>query len=103
MKIIKQLSEYIEEEIHDSQKYAEHALMVKEEYPILAEVLYMLSNEEMKHMQTLHEQVVKIIDDYRKAEGEPPAAMLAVYNYLHEKMIDEAKEAKVLQMMYKGQ
>ena len=60
----------------------------------------MLSAEEMKHMNLLHTQVVKLIEAYRKSEGEPPAEMLAVYNYLHEKFIDRAKEIKLLQQMY---
>lgn len=60
----------------------------------------MLSAEEMKHMQMLHNQVVKIIENYRKTNGEPPVSMLAVYDYLHEKFIDEAKEVKMLQQMY---
>ena len=60
----------------------------------------MLSAEEMKHMQLLHNQVVKLIENYRKTNGEPPAAMQAVYDYLHQKYIDEAKEIKVMQQMY---
>ena len=70
------------------------------DYPEVAEVLNMLSAEEMKHMQMLHNQVVKIIENYRKTNGEPPASMLAIYDYLHEKFIDEAKEVKMLQQMY---
>ena len=57
----------------------------------------MLSGEEMRHMQMLHNQVVKLIDNYRRTEGEPPASMLAVYDYLHQKFIDHAKEIKVMQ------
>ena len=101
MKIIKCLSDYIHEEIHDGEKYIKKALAIREEYPEVAEVLNVLSIEEMKHMQMLHNQVAKIIEDYRKTDGEPPAAMLAVYDYLHEKFIDEAKEVRVLQQMYK--
>lgn len=60
----------------------------------------MLSAEEMKHMQMLHNQVVKLIENYRKEKGEPLASMLAVYDYLHEKFIEEAKEVKMMQQMY---
>lgn len=60
----------------------------------------MLSAEEMKHMQMLHNQVVKLIENYRKEKGEPPTSMLAVYDYLHEKFIEEAKEVKMMQQMY---
>lgn len=97
MKIIKCLGEYIEEEIHDSEKYIKKALAVKNEYPEVAELMNMLSGEEMKHMNLLHNMVVKLIENYRKTEGEPPAAMMAVYDYLHNKYIDEAKEVKVMQ------
>lgn len=100
MKIIKSLNDFIHEEIHDADKYIKKALMIREEYPEIAEVLNMLSSEELKHMQMLHNQVVKLIENYRKTEGEPPEAMLAVYNYLHEKFIEETKEVKLMQQMY---
>ena len=100
MKIIKCLSDFINEEIHDGNKYIDKALAIREEYPEVAEVLNMLSSEEMKHMQMLHNQVVKLIENYRKEKGEPPAAMLAVYDYLHEKFIEDAKEVKMMQQMY---
>lgn len=100
MKIIKCLTEFIHEEIHDANKYIEKALEIREEYPEVAELLNVLSSEEMRHMQMLHSQVAKLIDQYRKTTGEPPVAMMAVYDYLHEKAIGETKEVKVLQQMY---
>ena len=103
MKIIKCLSDFIDEEIHDGKKYITKALAIKTEFPEVAEVLNMLSSEEMKHMQMLHNQVVKLIENYRKENGEPPTAMLAVYDYLHEKFIEEAKEVKMMQQMYMEQ
>ena len=101
MKIIEKLSNHIEEEIKDAACYAKMAIEYKTEYPALAETLYSLSVEEMGHMTSLHEEVVRIIDKYKKERGEPPAAMLAVYNYLHEKHIENAKDAKMYQQMYK--
>ena len=100
MKIIECLSEFIHEEIDDAEKYAKKALEVRETYPDVAELMITLSNEEMKHMQMIHNQVVKMIDGYRKTVGEPPTNMMAVYDYLHKKAIAEAKEVKLLQQMY---
>jgi ferritin len=101
MKIIEQLCDYIDEEINDAKKYAVKALEVKAEFPQLAETFCRLSQEEMGHMQALHNEVEKIILEYRKEHGDPPAEMKAVYDYLHQKSIDKAKEVKVYQQMYR--
>ena len=102
MKIIEKLSEYIDEEISDAMKYAKCALTYKDENPMLAEMFIRLSEEEMKHMMTLHNQVVNIIEDYKRKNGEPPETMKAVYEILHKRHIDKAAEAKAAISMYKG-
>ena len=101
MKIIKKLSEMIADEIKDADKYATCALKHKKDDPALADTFYRLSTEEMQHMALLHEQVVRIIEAYRKEHGEPPAPMMAVYDYLHEKQIEDASAVKAKQAMYK--
>lgn len=102
MKIIEWLSDQIEDEIHGAKCYAKKALELKDTYPEISDELWMMSNEEMKHMQTLHTMVTKIIGDYRKDHGDPPVEMQAVYDYLHEKFIDKAKDVKILQDMYRS-
>ena len=101
MKIIEKLSDMIEDEIADAEKYAKCALNHEEDHPDLANTFYQLSLDEMHHMQMLHDQVVRIITDYRKANGEPPAPMLTLYNYLHERHIEKAAGVKAMQAMYK--
>ena len=101
MKIIKCLSEYIEEELHDADKYITKAMMVKSEYPDVAELLYQLSLEEMTHMNRLHSEVEKIIAAYRRQTGDPPVEMQAVYDYVHQKNIEKAKLVKVAQASFR--
>lgn len=101
MKIIKYLEEKIEDEIHDIEEYAKMAASVKEDHPGLAQVLYNISMQEDAHQAALHAEVVKIIEEHRRTHGEPPAAMMAVYDYVHKKHIEELAEARRYQDIYK--
>lgn len=102
MKIIKCIAEKIEEELHDADAYIEMAMRWKDEQPEAANVFYELSTEEMGHVDKLHEEVTRLISDYRQETGEPPKEMQTLWNYLHEKHIAEAMRIKVKQGMFKG-
>ena len=102
MKLIKYLQEIMDDEIHDVKKYAKMAAELKAEHPSLAQTLYTISTQEDSHQAAIHSEVVKIIEDYRKKHGEPPAAMMAVYEYVHKKHIDNLAEARRYQDVYKS-
>ena len=101
MKLIKELSEKIEDEIADAREYITLALKIKDEKPEVAKVLATISNQEMEHMKMLHDSVASVIEEYRKEYGSPPASMQAVYDYLHEKQINAAAEVKTMQAMFR--
>lgn len=102
MKLIKELEELIEEEIHDIKKYAMLAVEMKDDHPNLAQVFYNLSTQEDAHQAMLHSEVVKLIEEYRRNEGNPPAAMMAVYEYIHKRHIEKLAEARRYLDIYRG-
>lgn len=100
MKIIKCISEKIDEELKDADAYISLAMEWKEKDREAADLFYELSKEEMSHVDKLHEQVKAEIEEYKRTEGEPPEGMLGLYNYLHEKHIAEAMHVRVKQGLY---
>lgn len=102
MTIIKKISEMIEEELEGAEHYAKCAVKHKDSDPTLAKTFYDISLDEMRHVTLLHDEVVKIIEMHRKEHGEPPAAMMAVWEYMHERHIEQANDVKMYQAQYKG-
>lgn len=101
MKIIEYMADQILEELHDAKEYAEHALKYKEEHPALASVLFDLSRQEYSHSQMLHEQAVKMIEEYRRTHGEAPEVMRMMWDREHRRQIEKAAKVKHLQEMFK--
>lgn len=103
MQLIAKLSDMIEEELNDAEKYAKCALNYKDEgMTALSATFNKLSLEEMGHVNALHEQVTNLITEYRKEHGDPPEKMQGIYEYLHKKHIDHANKIKILQGLYKS-
>lgn len=100
MKIIKCVVKNIEEELGDAEKYAKLAIEFKDAYPELSETFINLSKQEVNHANMLHSGIERVIKNL-KAEGkEAPAAMQVVYDWEHEKMIDNLSKVKVLQELF---
>lgn len=94
MKIIEKISEMIEDEVEGACHYGKYAVKYKTDYPALAKVFYDIAMVELTHVDLLHDQVVKMIEEYRRTNGNPPKEMQFVYDYLHEKQIEKVNKAK---------
>ena len=101
MRIIKCLTDRIKDEIRDAEEYIDLAIKWKDEDPDTADVFAELSEEEIGHMEKLHEAVTKKIEEYREEHGDPPAIMVELYDELHKKQIENTMRVKVKQAMYK--
>lgn len=102
MKIIQDLSLLIEEEIDGACEYAKLALKLKDEKPQLAQTFYTLTVDELKHVDVLHDEVVRAINEYKSTGAEVPPDMQAVYDYIHQKQIDRVHSIKMYLEQYKG-
>ena len=56
---------------------------------------------QQQQVQPQQNKVVKIIDEYRKENGEPPATMSALWDFSHKIIMEEADDVKILQEHYK--
>jgi hypothetical protein len=49
----------------------------------------------------LHDEVVKLIKAHRESHGDPPPAMMAIYEWQHNRQIEKMKEVKILQNQFR--
>lgn len=102
MKIIMKLVALIDDELSGAKEYIKLAQHQKEEHPALSEAFADLAEAEMGHVAKLHDEVTRLIEEVRQRDGEPPAGMLAVYDYEHKKQIDKAAKIKHMISEYHG-
>ena len=101
MKLIADIVKDIREELEGAEHYAKLATEYKDENHSLADTYATMAAQELNHVDMLHVHVVKIIQAYRDEHGAPPEAMMAVWNWEHDGMVDKTARVKVLLDMYK--
>lgn len=102
MKVIRDISDDIEKELDMAEHYIALAFLYAVDFPDAAKNYYNLSTARMTDILSLHNKVVDIINTYKNKNGEPPADMLAVYKYLHQKHIEHNAKILKLQEEYKA-
>ena len=100
MRVIKDICEDMEKTLDMAECNVKKAIEYKMDYPLAAQAFYNKSVAIMNTIKGQHDAVVSLIEGYKKEKGEPPAPMMAVYNYLHEKQINLVAAIKTLQDLY---
>ena len=101
MRLIEELSDLISEEIDDAERYAKRALDHRDAQPGVAKLFNTLAMQELDHAESLHGVVVDVIAEYKRDHGEPPADMMAVYNYLHKRQTAHLADVKAMIAAYR--
>lgn len=96
MKEIKSLAKHIREELSDAENYAKLAMKYKDADRSLSQAFEKLAGQELDHAEILHAQATRLIKDKKENGTEPPASMLAVWEWEHENMIECVAKTKLL-------
>lgn len=91
----------IKEELEGAEHYAKLAAQYKDDDKPLADAYADMAAQELGHVDKLHAQVVRVIQDYRSKGNTPPEAMMAVWDWEHEAMISHTAKVKALLEMYR--
>lgn len=102
MKEIKCLVDDIKDELEGAERYAKLALQYKHTDRQLADIYAKLAGVESEHVTVLHDQVVRLIKEHKEEGNDIPPAMQAVYDWEHEKMIDNLTRVRSIISMYRG-
>ena len=100
MKMIAEIVEDIREELECAEHYAKKATQYKEQDRRLAGIYANLANQELSHVDALHTQAVRLIQDQRATGAEVPAGMQAVWDWEHSHMMDHVARIKTLLSLY---
>ena len=100
MKMIAEIVEDIREELEGAEHYAKKATQYKEQDRRLAGMYADLASQELSHVDALHTQAVRLIQDQKATSTEVPAGMQAVWDWEHKHMVDRVARIKILLDQY---
>ena len=97
MKVLKDLIEHAHDTMEEVWEYATEALTLRGSgHMELAETYLKIAKMHVEIYGHLHQRMVALIEEEKKKGVAVPASMQAIWDYEHEKLIEEFAEAKVL-------
>jgi hypothetical protein len=101
MKVLKNLIEKASDTLEEIEWYAEKAHTLKEEHRALADAYIKIAEMHITIYGILHERMISLINEEKGKGVQPPHAMMAIWEYEHEKLVKEFAEVKYLIEEYK--
>lgn len=101
MKILSKMISKANDTLEEIEWYAEKALHYKSDHKSVADVYNKIAEMHITIYDMLHKEMVGLIDEHKRIGHQPPAEMLAIWEYEHEKLIKEFAEAKTMVDEYK--
>lgn len=103
MEKIMEMTKQIDYLMHKAKHDAKKAIKLKADDPETAAMYLRHSQEKMERVLDKHKEIAEMISEYREKNGNPPANMQKMYDYLHEKYLHKAQKIKGLQAAYKDE
>lgn len=101
MKILKELIEKANDTLEEVEWYAEKAHHLRAEHRALADAYIEVAETHIEIYSKLHKKMLACIEEEKKDGIPVPPAMLAIWEYEHEKLVKEFAEAKFMVEEYK--
>lgn len=101
MKILKNTIDKSYDTLEEIEWYGEKAMLLKSEHKSLADTFNKIGEMHITIYDMLHKEMVNLIEEHKRSGHPVPHEMEIIWNYEHEKLIKEFKEAKILIEEYK--
>lgn len=101
MKIIVKLSDFIMDASKTAIEYSSKAIKYKMENKEIAEIFYNMANSIITNLESMHVQIVKLIDKEKKErKDEIQKIMCEIFDMEHERIIKAVSQAKANLQIY---
>lgn len=92
MQVIKVIIEHMHDTLEEAHEYYRDYVIFKEQHPKAAQTSLEMAQVHLNLYLKWHDVIVSLINDYKAKENEIPETMQKLYNYEHEKLVEEYDE-----------
>ena len=101
MTILKHLIAKADDTLDEIEEYSEKAMLLKSDHKSIADTYIKIAEIHINIYDMLHKEMVSVIEEHKRMGHQPPPEMMAIWEYEHEKLVKEFKDAKILVEEYK--